>query len=192
MLIAVSGKIGSGKDAFADKIIQHYKKYNIIFENKKFAYDLKFIVSYLTGLSMDDVMSREGKLKYLPEWGMTVGEMQQKIGTEAIRNNLHKDAWVLSLFSKYNPEVDNWVVSDVRFLNEANYIKKMGGLLIRLNGDPTSLRANDQRDMNHASEVELDNYDGFDLVFENKPPIENLDRIINDVVLNMNRLYIAL
>jgi hypothetical protein len=138
---------------------------------------------------MDDVMSREGKLKYLPEWGMTVGEMQQKIGTEAIRNNLHHDAWVLSLFSKYHPEYDNWVVSDVRFLNEANYIKKMGGLLVRLNGDPTSLRANDQRDMNHASEIELDNYEGFDLVFENKPPIENLDRIIYEVVLNMNKLY---
>jgi hypothetical protein len=137
---------------------------------------------------MEETMSREGKLKFLPEWGMTVGEMQQKIGTEAIRNNLHHDAWVLSLFSKYHPETDNWIVSDVRFKNEADYIKKMGGLLIRLNGDPTSLRGNDQRDMNHASEVELDNYDGFDLIFENKPPIENLDRIINEVVLTMNRL----
>jgi hypothetical protein len=150
---------------------------------------LKFIVSYLTGLSIEETMSREGKLKFLPEWGMTVGEMQQKIGTEAIRNNLHHDAWVLSLFSKYHPDIDNWVVSDVRFKNEADYIKKMGGLLIRLNGDPTSLRENDQRDMNHASEVELDNYEGFDLIFENKPPIENLDRIIYEVVLNMNRLY---
>ena len=41
MVIGISGKIGSGKDAFADLFIEHvYEKYGAAFENKKFAYNI--------------------------------------------------------------------------------------------------------------------------------------------------------
>jgi hypothetical protein len=54
----------------------------------------------------------------------------------------------------------------------------MGGYLIRLNGDPLNIRANENRDLNHQSETDLDNYKGFDFVFENESPIEKLDNFI--------------
>lgn len=181
MIIGVSGKIGSGKDTFADVLIDYVKsEYDITFENKKYAYNLKKIVSILTGISMEDVLSREGKLKYLPEWGMTVGEMQQKVGTEAIRNNIHTDAWVLSLFGTYH-ENKHWVITDVRFKNEANIIKEMGGVIIRLNGDPIKSKTNDNRNMEHPSETELDDYNGFDYVYDNVPPIENLVEFVKEI-----------
>jgi len=188
MIIGVSGKIGSGKDSFANYLIKYVKEnYDILFENKKYAYNLKKIVSILTGVSMEDVLSREGKLKYLPEWNMTVGEMQQKLGTEAVRNNIHQDAWVLSLFGTYS-EDKFWVITDVRFKNEAEIIKKKGGIIVRLNGDPEKCRLNDNRSMEHPSETELDDYDGFDYIFDNVPPISNLENfveeIINDILIH--------
>jgi hypothetical protein len=179
MVLGISGKIGSGKDTFADLFITHVKyKHGIVFENKKFAYNLKKIVSVLTGVSMEDVLSREGKLRYLPEWGMTVGEMQQKVGTEAIRNNIHNDAWVLSLFGTYKEDEDFWIITDVRFKNEANIIKEKGGIIIRLNGDPLNSKSGDNRNMTHQSEIDLDDYDGFDYVYDNVPPISNLREFV--------------
>lgn len=188
MVIGISGKIGSGKDTFAELFITHVKcKYGIQFENKKFAYNLKKIVSILTGVSMEEVLSREGKLKYLPEWGMTIGEMQQKVGTEAIRNNIHSDAWVLSLFGTYVEYKDFWIVTDVRFKNEARIIKENGGIIIRLNGDPLNSKSGDNRNMIHQSEIDLDDYDGFDYVYNNIPPIDNLKNfveLITEKILN--------
>ena len=186
MVIGISGKIGSGKDAFAELFIKHVaEEYGHQFENKKFAYNLKKIVSILIGVPMDDVLSREGKLKYLPEWGMTIGEMQQKIGTEAIRNNIHNDAWVLSLFSTYKKEKDFWIVTDVRFKNEAELIKKKGGLIIRLNGDPNNSKKGDERNMNHQSEIDLDDYNGFNYVYDNIPHILNLENFVKKVSKNL-------
>jgi hypothetical protein len=182
MVIGISGKIGSGKDAFAELFIKHVaEEFGHQFENKKFAYNLKKIVSILAGVPLDDVFSREGKLKYLPEWGMTIGEMQQKLGTEAIRNNIHNDAWVLSLFGTYQEDKDFWIVTDVRFKNEAEIIKKKGGIVIRLNGDPNNSRVGDDRNMSHQSEIDLDDYEGFDYVYENIPPIENLQNFVKKI-----------
>ncbi len=182
MVIGVSGKIGSGKDTFADIFIEYVKEnYGVVFENKKFAYNLKKIVSILTGVSMDDVLSREGKLKYLPEWDMTIGEMQQKIGTEAIRNIIHPDAWVLSLFGTYVEDKNFWIITDVRFKNEARIVKEKGGILIRLNGDPLNCKSKDNRNMEHQSEIDLDDYNEFDHIFENVPPISNLRNFVEQI-----------
>lgn len=159
----------------------------MIFENKKFAYNVKLISSILSGISIEGMLSREGKLKYLSEWGMTVGEMQQKVGTDAIRNNVHKEAWILSLFSTYTDKC-NWIVTDVRFKNEAAIIKEKGGVLIRLNGNPEKSRKNDNRNSEHQSETDLDDYEHFDYIFDNTPPISNLinyvEKISHEIIFN--------
>ena len=134
---------------------------------------------------MEDVLSREGKLKHLPEWGMTIGEMQQKVGTEAIRNNIHNDAWVLSLFGTYKEEQDFWIITDVRFKNEAKIIKEKGGIVIRLNGDPLNSKVGDDRNMNHQSEIDLDDYKDFDYVYENIPPISNLENFVKSISVKL-------
>ena len=186
MVIGVSGKIGSGKDAFTNRFIRQYRNARgVSFKNKKFGYNVKKLVSDLTGLPMRVMLSRDGKLVYLPDWGMTVGTMQQKMGTDAVRNNIHGNAWVLSLFAKYKDSEDFWIISDVRFKNEAKIIKDKGGILIRLNGDPAKCRENDPRDMNHQSETDLDDYKDWDYVLENKPPISNLDNFIKQVISNL-------
>src|SRR5690606_36298880 len=70
----------------------------------------------------------------------------QKLGTEVGRN-LHPRAWEYALFADYKSqrekiEVDgaeeyqdvypNWIITDVRFENEAEAIRSRGGLNIRV------------------------------------------------------------
>jgi hypothetical protein len=92
MIIGISGKICSGKSYISNYIIDSL--YNLKFEKKSFGYDVKKITSYITGIDMEHILSRDAKKIFLPEWNMNIGEMFQKVGTDCMRNNLHKDVWV--------------------------------------------------------------------------------------------------
>lgn len=214
LLIGVSGKLGSGKDLFAslfateltNKSIYDYllnrslKKYKIY--KKSFAYNLKKMVETLTGIDMTLIDSktftnpiydytREQKDIFLTDYNMTLGQLLQQFGTEIMRNNLNNNVWVNSLFSTHEKYNDNdiWIITDVRFKNEFEAIKNRNGLLIRLQGDPLKLRENSQRDLNHQSETDLDEWeDQFDLIikndindiynFKNKIKTEVIDQMI--------------
>ena len=86
----------------------------------------------------------------------TYRELLQYLGTDLLRNQLHEDVWINALMNKYKPKVcsgvthcalagkpeiscnkcpeyPNWIITDVRYKNEAEYIKNKGGILIRIN-----------------------------------------------------------
>ena len=85
------------------------------FEIKKFAGKLKTVGSILTGIPVEKFEDQEFKKTNLPEhWNtlqqsgrskvslpMTVRELLQKLGTEAMRNGLHTNVWVNALFADY-------------------------------------------------------------------------------------------
>ena len=112
---------------------------------------------------------------------MTVRELLQKLGTEAIRNNLHENAWVNALMVDYRT-TDNWIITDCRFPNEYEYVKKYGGKVIRINRpDVSAVNA-------HPSETAIDNYD-FDGYILNDGSLELLeDSVVSlvDKFLNKN------
>lgn len=176
MLLGLSGKIGSGKDTFAQLLEEHMEYCKL----KSFAYKLKYICAFLTGTELATQFTQIGKNVFLEEWGMTIGEMQQKVGTEGMRDGVHPETWILSLFADYDPK-ENWIITDVRFVNEAEAIKERGGYVIRINGDPANIRMHSKRDLTHPSETSLDNY-RFDYVINNEPPLENLKRQVNCVI----------
>lgn len=129
--------------------------------------------------------------KNVVEENLTLRHMMQLVGTEAFRNNIHPDAWVKALFSNYS-SYSKWVITDMRFVNEAERIKQEGGYLIRINR-PLKLRFPDlydsytkqsevasfenylihshnklYRTLIHKSETNLDNYKGFNLTLNNE------------------------
>lgn len=111
------------------------------------------------------------------KWTRTYREMLQELGTEIFRNQFHPQVWVNALMRKYIPyEVGDeshylgesinaglvkrkqhwptWIITDVRFPDEAKAIKAADGLLIRIDGP--------EKTSSHPSEVSLDNYKEFD------------------------------
>lgn len=91
----------------------------------------------------------------------------QLIGTECFRNIIHVNTWVNALMSEYDSE-KSWVVTDVRFPNEAKAIKDANGILIRIN------RIQYNNIAPHESETALDDYNHFDYVIDNNGSLENL------------------
>lgn len=181
MIIAISGKMGSGKDTLGQLI---WEISPLFWEIKKFATLVKTFAQVLTGESMEMMNSQKGKQTFLPDWGMTVREMQQKIGTEAMRDNLHPDVWALGLLSgKYNPEHNqNWIITDLRFPNEIEVLRRFEPnqlLLLRIEGNPLGMESS-----NHPSETSLDNFPDFDQVIHNTGTISELRKVAEQLVFS--------
>jgi hypothetical protein len=83
---------------------------------KKFAYAVKQICSILTGIPVEDFEKEEVKNSFLgEEWSryhgfvmgentftkLTVRNLLQKVGTDAMRNIVHEDCWVNALMKDY-------------------------------------------------------------------------------------------
>ena len=112
-----------------------------------------------------------------PIYGYT--PILQWYGTEIARKE-NPDCWVQALKNRLfsdAPEVA--VITDVRFLNEAEYIKQKGGYLcevIRQKEDGTQF-VDTSRDPNHPSEIALNDYSGWDFTILCKDgDIQNLKR----------------
>lgn len=162
-LIGLSGYAGSGKDTVAEML----EGYQI----KKFAGKLKKIAALMLNTPEPIFEMPEYKAEYLPDWGMTVREFLQKLGTDAVRDNLHTDAWVKALFADYHPARSRWVITDVRFPNEAAAIKDRGGVVVRINrGEAVNA---------HPSETALDDWE-FDCIIDNTGTLEDLRKNVTE------------
>lgn len=173
-LIGVSGLAGSGKDQFAEYIRDNAYEYFII---KRFGGKLKEICAILLNVDVELFEDQNFKKKSLgPEWGdnMTVRLLLQIVGTECMRDTLHSDVWVNALMNEFNNykgepgswDCPHWLITDVRFPNEANAIKERGGIMIRINR--TSIVQGE-----HPSETALDHYP-FDHYIDNNGSIDDL------------------
>jgi hypothetical protein len=172
-LIGISGKIGSGKDTVGS-ILQDYSDDNAEdYQIKKFATKLKEIAALLIGCDVSDFEDREFKEKELgEEWnGLTPRKILQLLGTEAGREIIHPNIWVNALFADF--EDSNWIITDVRFPNEAQAIKDRGGIVIRVERPGGESHCGGA----HASETALDTYN-FDYVIDNEG---NIDELIDKV-----------
>lgn len=159
MIIGISGAIGAGKTELARILFIHYG-----YEPKIFAGKLKEVAALLTGLPLHDMYDREAKNTYLERWGMTLGELQQRLGTNAVRDGLHYDAWIIALMNEYRLGM-KWTISDLRFPNEARAIVRAGGILVRIDGSRTGPGG---RDPNHISETALNDWQEWDYRFNNE------------------------
>lgn len=126
MLVGVTGKAGAGKDTFAKYFIERgWRRY-------AFAGPLKRMLE--AGFSIDPTVwdDHEAKEKTIPWLGKSARYLAQTIGTEWGRNMIHPDVWLLiaeqALFSDTRP----MIVTDVRFDNEALWIRKHGGVVVRV------------------------------------------------------------
>ena len=172
MIIGISGKYQSGKDALADAIIQLEPS----FSKTSFAAKLKDCASIILGVSVSDLNAQEGKAVYMPAWGMTRGEFLQQFGTDCCRR-WRNDIWVTAALSMSNTM--DVIFSDARFPNEIMAVQKRGGITVRVN---RAVRDLGGRDPLHPSETSLDDWPDFDLVYDNNGTLEDLRDFARQVV----------
>jgi hypothetical protein len=206
-LIGISGKIGAGKDTVGVIIRQLAITNNgADWDIRKFAGKLKIVASFLTGISIEKFEDQEFKKTILgPEWGketksnplnaiepfkditfvemMSVRDLLQKLGTEAMRNGLHQNVWVNALFADFKEDM-HWVVTDMRFPNEYKAIKDKGGITIRVNRPGHGTSMTDLASA-HPSETALDGFE-FDYTINNDGDLEKLISLVREILEKEN------
>lgn len=182
-IIGISGKIGTGKNLVADLIQKHS---NIKFVQTAFAKKLKLIVALLCEIDYQDTLSQKAKNIYIPEYDNTIGGLYQTIGTDIMRTFYRKDVWIKSLLLELKNKPNNYIVTDVRFKNEAEALLNVNAILLRVerNNNETAIKSN--RNLNHISETELDNYDKFTKYIYNNGTIKELEENIIKLLKSYN------
>lgn len=136
MIIGICGFIGSGKDTVADYLVNFHG-----FRRESFANTLKDAVAAVFGW---DRTMLEGRTKEAREWReqvdfwwsnrlgrqITPRWVLQYWGTEVCRKAFHDDIWIASLENKLRTSRDDVVISDCRFPNEIESIRKAGGKIV--------------------------------------------------------------
>lgn len=172
MIIGLIGHKGEGKSSVASLLINFHNFKGPV----KFAGPLKaMLVAYYRahGLPPDQILEKiEGSLKEVPCMflqGRTPRYAMQTLGTEWGRNLIRDDLWIKSLQSriKAQSEVEDMVVDDCRFLNEAAALKESGAKLVRI------WRTSLNPDKTHPSELEI-GLIPVDYTIDNGGPIEAL------------------
>lgn len=130
MLVGLCGAAGCGKDTLAHALVLKDG-----FEQYRFADPLKRM---LREFQVEDHVWEDRELKEapLPWLGRSPRYLAQTLGTEWGRSLVHEDVWVMLARERWRRlnEGDKGllVVSDVRFINEARWIKSEGGCLLQI------------------------------------------------------------
>lgn len=175
MLIGISGKKFSGKSTIAT-LLHNATGYEVV----SFADKLKDITCILSGCTRKDLEDYEFKEKrcvppYLvPYCGNaekpTFRAFLQHFGSEVMRG-VNDSIWIDSTLLNCD---ENAIISDVRFPNEADAIRKRGGIIIKVERDTHSKDS-------HSSETSIDDIKG-DYVIWNDTTLENLVSNVDSLV----------
>ena len=169
MIIGLSGKARSGKDTVADALVSKRT-----FVRIGMADQMKTVVALLFGWNSEHT---HGRLKETIDdfWGMSPRQVMQRFGTDAMRREFGDDFWVRTMerqLARYAAGT-NFVIPDIRFPNEAEMVKRLGGQVWRLERlDGPVIEAS-----THPSETALDDYKGFDKILRAPTGVENLQRL---------------
>lgn len=203
MIIGICGLIGSGKGTVADTLVADHNFIKISFADK-----LKDGVASVFGwnrsmLEGDTDESREWREQRDDFWSKETGRnitprlVLQEFGTDCMRKGFYDGIWV-SLTKQYilsNPNKD-FVIPDVRFVNEATMIKSIGGKIwrIRRGQDPVWFRMYqdigvEPKDV-HESEWRWASVD-FDSIIDNNKDVQYLKNQVQGLLASNAHLLSA-
>ena len=187
-IIGLCGNKGSGKDTFANYLVKTEGYIKVAFADY-IREALKILFDW-----NEDNFTQELKEKNDEYWKVSPRKMMQELGTEFLRfhcanlmsqdfnlpngdsysssfhiKRLNKD---INKFFKDNNDV-KIIISDIRFQDEVDYVKKIGGTVIKINRE---LEKNNFS--THASEIHIDNLKSIDINLMND---QNLSHYIKKI-----------
>lgn len=175
-IIGLVGKKQSGKDTLAEYLVEEYG-----YVRYAFADPIKEACQVIFGFTDEQCWGGEKEIMDT-YWKVTPRKIFQVFGTELFQYELPKYAtelsdigrsfWVYRFARWYeqqlekNPQV-KIVITDVRFLFEAELIKRLGGMIVNIT------RTNQLNTDTHASEMEMETI-AHDFQILNDSTIQNL------------------
>jgi hypothetical protein len=170
--IGLSGWAKSGKDTIANYLVEHHGYKRVSFADPmreallRLNPSVPYMGHYMRLSAVVDFRGWDDAKREVPE----IRELLQRFGTEVGREMFGENFWVDLAISKIQPG-DKIVFADVRYQNEANAVRKLGGSVVRVTRDGVN-PAN-----SHHSEHDLNDYE-FDLVITNNGSIEDLLNLV--------------
>lgn len=193
-IYAFSGKIGSGKNFIAEKVFSKYlhRKQTLVMA---LADDFKIDAIAKDGANRERVFGSNKDKE--------TRRLLQHRGTEEGRDKYGENIWCNVLYEwmlMYNSRgVERFIITDVRFPNEVNFIQEIGGKVIRVNSpnrteDSINRESGGDDELaklitSHPSETSLDSYDGFDFVINNDYG-EDVYTVCRDLALEFENEFV--
>lgn len=181
-IIGLMGHQGVGKNYIADVLLKNLPKKNSV------------IIAFADHFKVDCICKHNCDYnKVFGEKDYETRRMLQKVGTEEGRNVFGENIWInvtetwIRLLNERG--VERFIICDVRFQNEADWIKKMNGILVKIVA-PKRYRIRLEKETNnneelineiknHKSEVMIDEFSEYDIQIKNDID-DNLD--INNLI----------
>lgn len=174
-LIGLVGVKHSGKDTVANYIKSNYEHVT----THAFAKPLKEACKTLFLFTDEQLHDPSQKEKMDERWNMSPRQAFQFIGTDVFRKTICSDFWLLhfSFWFEQLQKTDNQIVviTDVRFQNEVDLLKKMGGTIIKIN------RQTELQD-NHESEQGIHTLVNIDYEINNNSSLDDLYKETNSLI----------
>ena len=177
-VLGISGWARSGKDTAADYLVENHGYMKVSFSTpmKEAMYRLnpRITVNEVVNTALRvgvDVYGWEGLKERSPD----IRGLLQRFGTEVGREMFDEDFWVDYALNSI-PDGGKAVIADVRYPNEADAIRQLGGKVFRVERNGV-FAANE-----HPSEHALDDYK-FDGRIQNNESIESLHTNVRQHIL---------
>lgn len=177
MIIGLSGYARSGKDTIAKYLVDNHGFKRVAFADaiRNMLLDINPYVGFgpsnSSHTSLADLVSVVGWEKAKEH--LEVRRLLQDLGVSA-RTYLGEDVWIRAAL-RTPSSGENIVITDVRFTNEADAIKALGGRLWRV------VRPGVTAVNNHVSETQMNNYPVDELIMNDG----DIKRLENEVLLRM-------
>lgn len=168
MIIGIAGKARSGKDTIAKMIVS-----KVGGKVLKLAEPLKAAASAMT-LEPYSKFEYGDRSKEIEGLGISYRRLLQLLGTDVCRA-ISDDFWVNVLNKRILSETANgqdlFIISDVRFENEADYVRRNGGVVVHVKRE----QVGQENVPAHISEAGLEIKNG-DYVIENNGTLGELEQ----------------
>lgn len=189
-IIALSGKKGCGKSIASEHINKIYNCHKL-----SFATPLKNAISEIFDFRNNECSDVNKKEVIDYRWGISPRELMQKIGTEVFRDKIkeilpnlnmpYNNIWISNMYfrikeieeiHKYSIYKHNtYIIDDCRFEDEYNFIKNLGGYVIRINRKEVYSKLD-----THESEKGC----SFDFEVDNNTSIEDFKIRLDNLIRN--------
>lgn len=136
-IIGITGRAGSGKDTVARHLTTYFKAH---FRSVAFADPIRSGLKAVFGWD-DSYFDYPKKEEVIEMLGKSPRQIMQTFGTEWGRDRVNTDLWLKLAGIRMENLVGagfNVLVTDVRFQNEADWIRQQGGVIWHLDRDGSS------------------------------------------------------